>query len=120
MKVNPNVERPVLFGTDGLKQSSISGLNMRNPPGWFNLYTNSSNLLITNMTLTVLGLNANAPAKASNPRHAQQFSESATHKFVFVRIPMASTHTALLILSFKTRRSSIRMVSIKSLPNKAM
>ncbi|KAJ8111657.1 hypothetical protein OPT61_g5805 [Boeremia exigua] len=63
LKTNPNVKRPVLFGTDGLHKSVISGLTMRNPPGWFNLYTNSTDLLITDMNLNVESTSPNFPAK---------------------------------------------------------
>ncbi|CAK7236998.1 hypothetical protein SBRCBS47491_009827 [Sporothrix bragantina] len=52
MVTDSSVERPILFGTDGLHDSSISGINMRNPPGWFNFISNSTNVIITDMNLT--------------------------------------------------------------------
>ncbi|KAH6613003.1 polygalacturonase [Boeremia exigua] len=63
MKTDPNVKRPILFGTDGLHRAVISGLTMKNPPGWFNLYTNSTDLLITDMKLIVESADSNFPAK---------------------------------------------------------
>lgn len=63
MVTDSSVERPILFGTDGLHNSSISGINMRNPPNWFNFISNSTNVIISDMNLTVTSLNASAPAK---------------------------------------------------------
>ncbi|KAF4551799.1 Exopolygalacturonase A-like protein [Elsinoe fawcettii] len=54
--------RPHLFGTDGLRGGSISGLKMINSPNWFNLIANSSDVLITNLNLNVVS-NAASPAK---------------------------------------------------------
>ncbi|PSN70782.1 polygalacturonase [Corynespora cassiicola Philippines] len=63
MKANPSVKRPTLFGTDGLHKATISGLTMKNPPGWFNLYTNSTNILVSDMVLDVVQNDTNFPAK---------------------------------------------------------
>lgn len=63
MKTNSTVERPALFGTDGLHKATLSGLVMRNPPGWFNLFANSTDLLISDMVLNVVQENPNYPAK---------------------------------------------------------
>jgi galacturan 1,4-alpha-galacturonidase len=54
-----------LFGTDGLKQGTISGLTFRNPPNWFNIIANSSELLISDLDLVVEVTNASYPAHVS-------------------------------------------------------
>ncbi|KAH8883532.1 polygalacturonase [Thozetella sp. PMI_491] len=61
--INSSVIRPILFGTDGLHGGSITGLNMKNPPNWFNLIANSSDIVISDMNLNVVQLNATYPAK---------------------------------------------------------
>ncbi|OLN81756.1 Exopolygalacturonase A 2 [Colletotrichum chlorophyti] len=63
MVTDKNILRPILFGTDGLEQSSITGLRMHNSPGWFNIITNSSNVLISDLVLDVEQKNKSAPAK---------------------------------------------------------
>ncbi|KAJ4167435.1 hypothetical protein NW754_011250 [Fusarium falciforme] len=63
MVTDKNVLRPTLFGTDGLHQSTITGLTMRNGPGWFNFISNSSNILISDIFLDTVQTNASAPAK---------------------------------------------------------
>ncbi|KAI0402327.1 glycoside hydrolase family 28 protein [Xylaria palmicola] len=50
---NETVARPHLFGTDGLHDGTISGLNMKNSPKWFNLIMNSSNVLITDINIWI-------------------------------------------------------------------
>ncbi|KAG5929735.1 hypothetical protein E4U53_002374 [Claviceps sorghi] len=47
------LQRPVLFVLDGLHGGSVTGLKMRNPPFWFNLIANSSDILVSDMDLTV-------------------------------------------------------------------
>ncbi|KAG5980439.1 hypothetical protein E4U55_004027 [Claviceps digitariae] len=56
------LKRPVLFVLDGLHGGSVTGLNMRNPPYWFNLIANSSDVLVSDINLTVQSTNDN-PAK---------------------------------------------------------
>ncbi|KAJ4251821.1 hypothetical protein NW762_011118 [Fusarium torreyae] len=63
MVTDKNVLRPTLFGTDGLHRSSITGLTMKNSPGWFNFISNSPNLLISDLVLDVVVTNASTPAK---------------------------------------------------------
>ncbi|KAF9870663.1 exopolygalacturonase [Colletotrichum karsti] len=63
MVVDKNVLRPTLLGTDGLHRSTITGISMRNSPGWFNFISNSSNVLISDFDLNVLQTNKSAPAK---------------------------------------------------------
>lgn len=63
MTSNPNVERPTLFGTDGLHRSTITGLTMKNSPGWFNIITNSKNVLISELSLLVEVTNSSSPAR---------------------------------------------------------
>lgn len=64
---NSTVVRPLLLGTDGLKGGSITGLNMRNSPNWFNIISNSSDILISDMNLTVEVTNKTSPAKVGYP-----------------------------------------------------
>ncbi|KAF6832708.1 polygalacturonase [Colletotrichum musicola] len=63
LKGNSTVVRPLLLGTDGLKGGSITGLNMRDSPNWFNIIANSSDILISDMNLSVKVTNATSPAK---------------------------------------------------------
>ncbi|KAL3298253.1 polygalacturonase [Colletotrichum asianum] len=51
---NSTVVRPLLLGTDGLKGGSITGLKMINSPNWFNIIANSSDILISDMDLSVV------------------------------------------------------------------
>lgn len=67
MTKNSSVMRPCLFGTDGLHHATISGLKMLNPPGWFNLISNSTNVLVSDMTMLVGTQLAGAPAKVFSP-----------------------------------------------------
>lgn len=63
MVSDKNVLRPTLFGTDGLHRSTITGLTMKNSPGWFNFISNSTNVLISDIVLDVIVKNASSPAK---------------------------------------------------------
>ncbi|KAI8205374.1 Exopolygalacturonase A [Colletotrichum sp. SAR 10_65] len=54
---NSTVVRPLLLGTDGLKGGSITGLKMINSPNWFNIIANSSDILISDMDLSVVVTN---------------------------------------------------------------
>ncbi|KAI0869884.1 glycoside hydrolase family 28 protein [Hypoxylon argillaceum] len=58
---NETVYRPVLFGTDGLTGGSISGLNMKNSPMWFNVIMNSSDVLITDINIWNEVTNSSSP-----------------------------------------------------------
>jgi galacturan 1,4-alpha-galacturonidase len=49
----PTAKRPLLFVIDGLKGGTMSNLNMVNPPNWFNLIANSTNIVIDKMDLKV-------------------------------------------------------------------
>ncbi|PSN73831.1 exopolygalacturonase [Corynespora cassiicola Philippines] len=49
--------RPMLFAFDGMKGATMSNLRMRNPPHWFNIIANSSDILISNMDLRAASLN---------------------------------------------------------------
>ncbi|KAJ0270410.1 hypothetical protein COL940_011703 [Colletotrichum noveboracense] len=60
---NSTVVRPLLLGTDGLKGGSITGLKMINSPNWFNIIANSSDILISDMDLSVVVTNSTSPAK---------------------------------------------------------
>ncbi|SCO78526.1 probable Exopolygalacturonase A [Fusarium oxysporum] len=63
MVSDKNVLRPTLFGTDGLHRSTITGLTMKNSPGWFNFISNSTNVLISDIVLDVVVKNTSSPAK---------------------------------------------------------
>lgn len=63
MTSNSSVMRPTMFGTDGLHRSTITGLSLRNSPGWFNFIGNSSNVLISDFNLYSRSTNSSAPAK---------------------------------------------------------
>ncbi|KAI1104685.1 glycoside hydrolase family 28 protein [Jackrogersella minutella] len=49
--------RPMLFALDGMKGATMSNLRMRNPPNWFNIIANSSDIMISNMDLRAESLN---------------------------------------------------------------
>jgi galacturan 1,4-alpha-galacturonidase len=51
--VNATILRPIMMVVDGLNGGTISGINMINPPNWFNLIANSSNIIVSNMNLGV-------------------------------------------------------------------
>ncbi|KAJ5381833.1 pectin lyase fold/virulence factor [Penicillium cataractarum] len=63
MAKNSSVMRPCLLGTDGLHHATVTGLTMLNPPGWFNLISNSTNVLVSDMTMLVGSQLTGAPAK---------------------------------------------------------
>ncbi|KAI1451875.1 glycoside hydrolase family 28 protein [Annulohypoxylon moriforme] len=48
--------RPMLFALDGAKGATMSNLRMRNPPNWFNIIANSSDVIISNMDLRAKSL----------------------------------------------------------------
>ncbi|TRX93433.1 hypothetical protein FHL15_005708 [Xylaria flabelliformis] len=58
---NESVYRPHLFGTDGLTGGSVSGLNMKNSPMWFNLIMNSGDVLITDINIWIEVTNSSSP-----------------------------------------------------------
>ncbi|KAK6950001.1 hypothetical protein Daesc_008324 [Daldinia eschscholtzii] len=49
--------RPMLFAFDGMKGATMSNLRMRNPPNWFNIIANSSDIIVSNMDLRAESLN---------------------------------------------------------------
>ncbi|KAF2187158.1 glycoside hydrolase family 28 protein [Zopfia rhizophila CBS 207.26] len=57
IKTNKTLLRPMLFAFDGMKGASMSNLRMRNPPHWFNIIANSTDILISNMDLRAESLN---------------------------------------------------------------
>lgn len=57
MKSNKSLLRPMLFSFDGMKGATMSNLRMRNPPHWFNIIANSSDILISNMDLQARSTN---------------------------------------------------------------
>ncbi|KAI6357816.1 hypothetical protein MCOR07_003860 [Pyricularia oryzae] len=50
-KTDKALLRPILFLTDGLHGARISGLRMLNPPSWFNLYHNSTDVIVSDLHL---------------------------------------------------------------------
>ncbi|KAJ8113962.1 hypothetical protein OPT61_g4048 [Boeremia exigua] len=48
---NKSLRRPMLFAFDGMEGATMSHLRMRNPPHWFNIIANSSDILVSNMDL---------------------------------------------------------------------
>ncbi|KAF9891457.1 hypothetical protein FE257_003923 [Aspergillus nanangensis] len=63
MAEDSSVMRPCLLGTDGLHHATISGIKMLNSPGWFNLISNSTDILVSDMTMLVGSSLPDAPAK---------------------------------------------------------
>ncbi|KAH7137034.1 pectin lyase fold/virulence factor [Dactylonectria estremocensis] len=59
---NSSLLRPVLFLLDGLHGGSVTGLRMINPPSWFNLIANSTDIIVSDMNLQEATTNSN-PAK---------------------------------------------------------
>ncbi|KAI1768985.1 glycoside hydrolase family 28 protein [Hypoxylon sp. FL1150] len=43
--------RPILLALDGMKGATMSNLRMRNPPNWFNIIANSTDVIVSNMDL---------------------------------------------------------------------
>ncbi|KAI0007842.1 glycoside hydrolase family 28 protein [Xylariaceae sp. FL0662B] len=57
LKTNSSLLRPMLFAFDGMKGATMSNLRMRNPPNWFNIIANSTDILIGHMDLRAKSLN---------------------------------------------------------------
>jgi galacturan 1,4-alpha-galacturonidase len=49
---NALILRPILFGTIGLKGGSISDLNLRYSPQYYNFVANSSDVIFSNITIS--------------------------------------------------------------------
>ncbi|TGJ80172.1 hypothetical protein E0Z10_g8607 [Xylaria hypoxylon] len=62
---NSSLLRPISLVLDGLHGGSVIGIRMINPPNWFNLIANSSDILISDMVLTAKSSNSN-PVKNSD------------------------------------------------------
>ncbi|KAI2639348.1 polygalacturonase [Xylaria nigripes] len=62
---NASLLRPISMVVDGLRGGSITGLRMVNPPNWFNLIANSSDVLVSHLALTAKSSNCN-PVKNSD------------------------------------------------------
>ncbi|KAI1497799.1 polygalacturonase [Biscogniauxia marginata] len=58
---NETIYRPVLLGTDGLSGGSISGLNMKNSPMWFNVIMDSEDVLVTDIKIWLEVTNTSSP-----------------------------------------------------------
>ncbi|KAI3334282.1 glycoside hydrolase family 28 protein [Ustulina deusta] len=58
---NETIYRPIIFGTDGLAGGSVSGLNMKSSPSWFNVIMNSSDVLITDINIWNEVTNSSSP-----------------------------------------------------------
>jgi len=59
MVTNTTLGRPILLGIMGLKGGSMSNIKLINPPNWFHLVANSSDLIFDNLNLTALSTSAN-------------------------------------------------------------
>ncbi|KAI1406658.1 glycoside hydrolase family 28 protein [Hypoxylon fuscum] len=57
LQINSALYRPMLFAFDGMKGATMSNLRMRNPPNWFNIIANSTDIIISNMDLRAKSLN---------------------------------------------------------------
>ncbi|CRJ80202.1 hypothetical protein BN1708_000186 [Verticillium longisporum] len=57
IRTNKSLFRPMLFAFDGMHGAVMSNLRMRNPPHWFNIIANSSDILISNIHLNATSLN---------------------------------------------------------------
>ncbi|KAJ3560858.1 hypothetical protein NPX13_g9160 [Xylaria arbuscula] len=64
---NETVVRPIIFATDGLVGGSVSGLNMKNSPFWFNVIMNSSDVLITDINIYNEVTNSSSPPATAYP-----------------------------------------------------
>ncbi|KAI0802479.1 polygalacturonase [Xylaria sp. FL0064] len=62
---NSSLLRPISLVLDGLQGGSVTGIRMTNPPNWFNLIANSSDILVSDMVLTAKSSNSN-PVKNSD------------------------------------------------------
>ncbi|KAM0330806.1 hypothetical protein ACHAQA_003760 [Verticillium albo-atrum] len=51
IQTNKTLFRPMLFAFDGMHGAVMSNLRMRNPPHWFNIIANSTDILISDMHL---------------------------------------------------------------------
>ncbi|KAH9888717.1 glycoside hydrolase family 28 protein [Xylariomycetidae sp. FL2044] len=56
---NDSLLRPITVVIDGLEGGSMTGIRMINPPNWFNLIANSSDILVSDMTLVARSANEN-------------------------------------------------------------
>ncbi|KAI0487635.1 polygalacturonase [Xylaria cf. heliscus] len=62
---NSSLLRPIALVIDGLQGGSMTGIRMINPPNWFNLIANSSDIIISDMVLTAKSSNSH-PVKNSD------------------------------------------------------
>ncbi|KAH8661997.1 polygalacturonase [Xylariales sp. PMI_506] len=53
-KTNTTLQRPILWVLEGIEGGTVSQLNFINPPNWFNFVANSSDLIISDMSLQVI------------------------------------------------------------------
>jgi len=53
--------RPILLVVDGLHGGSVTGLKMRNSPMWFNLIANSSDVVVSDISIGVKSTSRNKP-----------------------------------------------------------
>ncbi|KAH8687041.1 pectin lyase fold/virulence factor [Ilyonectria robusta] len=61
---NKTLLRPMLFAFDGVEGATMSNLRMRNPPNWFNLIANSTDVLVTDMHLKASSANGTKVANS--------------------------------------------------------
>ncbi|KAK2040889.1 exopolygalacturonase [Colletotrichum somersetense] len=57
IQTNKSLLRPMLFSFEGVQGATMSHLRMRNPPNWFNLIANSTDVIISDMDLRAIAVN---------------------------------------------------------------
>ncbi|KAG4414921.1 hypothetical protein IFR04_011944 [Cadophora malorum] len=62
---NSTIQRPLLFATIGMHHASMSHINIKNPPNWFDFISESSDIIISDMFLSATSNNTN-PVKNSD------------------------------------------------------
>ena len=93
-KADETVLRPVLFGTEGLKGGSMSGINMKNSPNWFNIISDTTNFAISDMKLWNEETNEEAPPKVCCSCHVLLPCLCYEHReLIWCRIRMGGIHT---------------------------
>ncbi|KAF4978009.1 hypothetical protein FZEAL_5554 [Fusarium zealandicum] len=56
IETNSTLLRPILLYFDGAHGLTMSNIRMRNPPNWFNIITNSTDVLVSNLDLRASSL----------------------------------------------------------------
>ncbi|KAL3464881.1 putative exopolygalacturonase A [Aspergillus heterothallicus] len=99
MANDSTTQRPIMFGTDGLHRATISGLTMRNPPNWFNLIANSSDILVSDLNLQV-----DPQPKATPAKNTDGWDTYRSHNVVIQNSVIVNTDDCV---SFKPNSTSV-------------